>query len=46
MAILPFSAAEALLLGGVVGLGDLLVELLVDQGVDAADEEACNRFAI
>ena len=40
MATLPFSALEPLLLAGVVGPGDLLVELLVDGAVDAADEEA------
>ena len=37
---LALQRGEPFLLGGIVGLRDLLVELLVDRGVDAADEEA------
>ncbi len=37
---LALQRGEALLLAGIVGLGNLLVELLVDGAIDAADEEA------
>ena len=37
---LALQRGQPLLLAGIVGAGDLLVELLVDRAVDAADEEA------
>ena len=40
IATLPFSAASRSFSLGIVGLRDLVVELLVGHGVDAADEEA------
>src|SRR5256885_11234776 len=39
---LALQCAQPLLLAGVIGLCDLVVELLVDRGIDATDEERCD----